>query len=94
LGKRLEKALEGSPFQLKMCSSRGTKVYPPTGTVIDVIDQYRCRVLIKDAAKSASDVEIYDLLQRITGADLRWGHIEKLHEIDGQPGWTKAQGED
>lgn len=94
LGKRLEKALEGSSFQLKMCSSRGTKVFPPTGTVIDVIDQYRCRVLVKDAAKSANDAEIYDLLQRINGADLRWGHIEKLHEIDGQPGWTKAQGED
>ncbi|HMP04045.1 MAG TPA: NADP-dependent isocitrate dehydrogenase [Gemmatales bacterium] len=94
LGKTVEKALTGSSFSLKMCSSRGTKVYPPTGTVIDVNDQYRCRVMGKDAAASVTDEQIYDLLQRLTGAGLKWAHLEKLQEFDGQPGWTKAQGED
>jgi isocitrate dehydrogenase len=94
LGLRIEKALVGSAFQLKMCSSRGTRVYPPTGTVIDVNDQYRCRVLLQNTAESVSDQQLYDLLNRITSAEIRWGHIEKLHEFDGQPGWTKAQGED
>jgi isocitrate dehydrogenase len=23
----------------------------------------------------------------------RWGHIEKLQEFDGEPGYSKAQGE-
>jgi len=25
---------------------------------------------------------------------LKWAHIEKLQEFDGQPSYTKAQGED
>lgn len=94
LGKKIEAALAGSPFHLKMCSSRGTKVYPPTGTVIDVNDQYRCRVMLKDGAASATDAQFFDLLQRFGGAHLSWVHLEKLQEFDGAPGWTKAQGED
>ncbi len=94
LGKTVEKAIAGSDFNLKMCSSRGTKVYPPTGTVIDVNDQYRCRVMLKDGTASVSDAQIYDMLQRLTANGLKWAHLEKLQEFDGQPGWTKAQGED
>ena len=94
VGKKVEQAVAGSPFKLKMCSSRGTKVYPPTGTVIDVNDQYRCRIMLADPTGSASDDQIMDLLKRFSGVGLLWGHLEKLHELDGQPGWTKAQGED
>jgi len=36
---------------------------------------------------------VIDLLGRI-GAEHRWNHIEKLYEFDGEPAFTKAQGED
>ncbi len=93
LGKLLESAVEGSALQLKMISNRGTKVYPPTGAITDVVDHYRCRFILRDGQGEVEDRHVLDLLQRI-GAHLRWMHIEKLQEFDGEPGFTKAQGED
>ena len=43
-------AVKGSPFDAQdAISSRGTQVYPPTGTVLDVTDMYRCRFMLRDA---------------------------------------------
>ncbi len=33
------------------------------------------------------------LLSKV-GSQFHWMHVEKLQEFDGQPGFTKAQGED
>jgi isocitrate dehydrogenase len=89
----MEALVVGTPFTLKAISSRGTKVFPPTGTVLDVTDMYTCRLMAKDAAGDLNDAQILDVLQKVSG-QLKWTHIEKLNEFDGQPGWTKAQGED
>jgi isocitrate dehydrogenase len=37
-----------------------------------------------------------DVLPLLTavGAKHRWMHVEKLQEFDGEPSFTKAQGED
>ncbi len=35
---------------------------------------------------------LLDLLKRIAGS-YRWMHVEKLDQVDGQPGFTRAQGE-
>ena len=93
LGRRAEAAAEGSPVRLKMVSSRGTRVYPPTGAMTDVVDQWRCRYVLADGG-SLTQEDIVDLLQRVSGQDVSWAHIEKLQEFDGEPGYTKAQGED
>jgi isocitrate dehydrogenase len=93
LGQALETLVAESPFRLKMISSRGTKVYPPTGAITDVVDQYRCRFLLRDASGEATDAQILDLVQRV-GSRFRWMHLEKLQEFDGAMGYTKAQGED
>ncbi|MCS7081380.1 MAG: NADP-dependent isocitrate dehydrogenase [Bacteroidetes bacterium] len=93
LGQLLEQVLEGSPFRLKMISNRGTKVYPPTGAITDVVDHYRCRFLLRDGSQEVTDSQILELLGRI-GGRLRWMHLEKLQEFDGSPAFTKAQGED
>ena len=90
---RDETLVAESPFRLKMISSRGTKVYPPTGTITDVVDHYRCRFLLRDASGEATDAQILDLVQRV-GSRFRWMHLEKLQEFDGAMGYTKAQGED
>ncbi|MCX7700975.1 MAG: isocitrate/isopropylmalate family dehydrogenase, partial [Gemmataceae bacterium] len=93
VGPRLERAVENSPFRLKMISNRGTKVYPVGTAMVDCVDHYRCRFLVRDANASANDSELLDLLQRVAQAH-RWVHVEKLQEFDGQPAYTLAQGED
>ena len=92
LGPIVEAALEGSPGKLKMISSRGTQVYPATGGAItDTVDQFRCRVMLKEPGE-LPDATAFEIIQRI-GAKVRWMHIEKLQVFDGEPAYTKAQGE-
>lgn len=93
LGPALEAKAEGTALKLKMISNRGTQVYPDKGTLIDCVDQYRCRFVLRDAAGNLSDNELITLLNKIS-PEHQWVHIEKLAEFDGQPGFTKAQGED
>ena len=83
----------GAPLKLKMISNRGTQVYPDRGTMIDCVDHYRCRFVQRDPAGEVGDAALLDLLARVAGK-YRWVHVEKLQEFDGQPGYTKAQGED
>lgn len=93
LGQSLEALAEGTALKLKMISNRGTQVYPDKGTLTDCVDHYRCRFIARDPDADLTDEDIYTLLQKV-GAVHRWMHIEKLPEFDGQPGYTKAQGED
>ena len=92
LGPALEELAEGSAFRLKMISNRGTQVYPPTGGLIDLVDHYRCRFLYKGDGEARQE-DVVDLVQRV-GSRFRWMQIEVLQEFDGEPGFTKAQGED
>lgn len=93
LGPLLEAAADGTPLRLKMISSRGTKVYPGGNPNIDVVDQYRCRFIRRDGAAVIDHATVRDLLSRIEAVTL-WHHIELLQHFDGQPAYTKAQGED
>lgn len=93
LGAALEEQVAGAPLKLKMISNRGTQVYPDRGTMIDCVDHYRCRFVQRDPAGEVGDAALLDLLARVAGK-YRWVHVEKLQEFDGQPGYTKAQGED
>lgn len=93
IGKGVTALVEGTPLLLKMVSSRGTKVYPSMGAITDTVDQFRCRLMMRDTAGGLKDDVIILALQKI-GAHFRWAHIEKLQEFDGNPGFTKAQGED
>ena len=93
LGPVLEGLAEGSPLRLKMISNRGTKVYPDGNRNIDVVDQYRCRFVRRDDSASLDLGAVRDLAARIETA-YPWCHIELLQHFDGQPSFTKAQGED
>ena len=93
LGESATALAAGSPFALKIVSSRGTRVYPSTGAITDCVDQFRFRFILRDAAGDATDAQILDLLQRVA-AKHRWAHVEKLQEFDGAQAYTKAQGED
>jgi isocitrate dehydrogenase len=93
LGPALEALVQDSPIKLKMVSNRGTQVYPDKGTMIDCVDHYRCRFVLRDSQSELNENHLLELLAKVSGK-YRWVHVEKLQEFDGQPGYTKAQGED
>ena len=92
LGPVLERLAEGSALRLKMISNRGTKVYPDGNRNIDVVDQYRCR-FIRRGDEPLALAAVRNLIGRVE-AELAWCHVELLQHFDGQPSFTKAQGED
>jgi isocitrate dehydrogenase len=92
IGPVLERLAEGSALKLKMISNRGTKVYPDGNRNIDIVDHYRCR-FIRRAEHPLVLAEVRDLIGRVE-AEFAWCHIELLQYFDGQPSFTKAQGED
>lgn len=94
LGSKLTGAAERSGFKLKMISNRGTQVYPTRGANTDCVDHWRCRFLDLQPGPDLAAEKVTRLLAEVQGCGLRWMHLEKLQEFDGQPGFTKAQGED
>jgi isocitrate dehydrogenase len=92
LGASLMELTQDTKLSLKMISSRGTKVFPPTGTFTETGDHFRCRFIIKQDPGNLPDEDVHELLVRISSAH-RWMHIEKLQEFDGELGFTRDQGE-
>lgn len=93
LGDSLVELAEGTPLRLKMISNRGTQVYPVTGGSTDCVDHWRCRFVLRDESAELADDQLFGLLRKIN-TEHRWMHLEKLPLRDGEPGYTKAQGED
>ena len=93
LGASLMELTHDTMLSLKMISSRGTKVFPPTGAMTETGDHFRCRFIIKEEPGDLSDQDVHELLVRISSAHM-WMHIEKLQEFDGELGFTRDQGED
>jgi isocitrate dehydrogenase len=92
LGRSLSELAQGTRLELKMISSRGTKVYPPTGAITDTLDHWRCRFIIRENPGDLWDEDVHQLLARISRRHT-WMHIEKLMEFDGELGFTRDQGE-
>ncbi len=92
LGEFLTSAAPAAGLKLKMISNRGTQVFPSRGAETDCVDQWRCRFVSPEGGVSVPSIQT--LLTAIEARGFRWMHIEKLEEIDGAPGFTKAQGED
>jgi len=92
LGASLMELTADTKLSLKMVSSRGTKVFPPTGAITDTLDHWRARFIIRENPGDLPDDDVHELLQRISSRH-RWMHIEKLQEFDGELGFTRDQGE-
>ncbi len=93
LGESLDRIVTALPLRLKMISNRGTKVYPGPRQITDCVDHHRCRFVMRDESRELSDHDLAVLVERV-GAEHRWMHLEKLQVFNGEPGFTKAQGED
>jgi isocitrate dehydrogenase len=92
LGASMMELTHDTRLSLKMISSRGTKVFPPTGALTETGDHFRCRFIIKEDPGDLPDEDVHQLLKRISSRH-RWMHIEKLQEFDGELGFTRDQGE-
>ncbi len=92
LGPALED-LAGETLRLAMISSRGTKVYPMTDIGAgDNVRWYRARFVAREDA-TVGDGELVALLGRIAGAGHLISQVERLQTLDGEPSYTRAQGE-
>jgi isocitrate dehydrogenase len=92
LGASLMELTSDTRLSLKMISSRGTKVFPPTGAITDTLDHWRCRFIVKENPGDLPDEDVHQLLARISRRHM-WMHTEKLQEFDGELGFTRDQGE-
>ena len=81
---------EGSAFELKMVECRGTQVWPATRVQLDPTDIMRARFITRDSA--VTDTAVLDLIRRFS-MRFEWVHIEKLRMFDGEPSFSRAQGE-
>lgn len=82
--------MEVGPLKLTMMSNRGTKVFPGPRPEIMLVDQFRCR-FTSDGTVTTADV--IAVLHKFEEIGIRWCHIELLHTCNGQPRYSKAQGE-
>ena len=73
-----------------MISSRGTKVYPPTGLSPDGVGLVRARFVTRD---EACRIDPERSSSRPSSRRASWTHVEKLHVFSGHDGFTKAQGQ-
>jgi isocitrate dehydrogenase len=90
LGREFE-ALAGDAFRLEFVEARGTVVYPPTGLRSDPVRAFRARLVARDG-RALGDDDLVALLGRVSGR-FRWAEAIRLQKLDGEPAYTKAQGQ-
>ncbi|HSL58166.1 MAG TPA: NADP-dependent isocitrate dehydrogenase [Acidimicrobiales bacterium] len=82
----------GPDFELVMLTNRGQKVWP--GGVPETLctDHWRCRFQAPDGSPVSSR-QVVDLLGRIVDAGFDLVKTEGLFTFDGEPGFSKGQGQ-
>jgi isocitrate dehydrogenase len=90
VGRALDEAA-GPEFKLLLMSARGTKVYPTGSAYTESVGWWRCRFVSADGG-TVDDAALLRLLARV-GERMTWAHVQKLRIIDGEEGFTKAQGQ-
>jgi hypothetical protein len=83
--------LAGDGFRVEFVEARGTVVYPPTGLASDTVRAFRARFVARDDRTLAED-DVIALLGRVADR-LGWSEAIRLQVLDGQPAYTRAQGQ-
>ena len=86
----LPHATDGLP--LNMVSNRGQKVWPDGAPETLTTDHWRCRFLAP-AGITTTSLDVIDLQRRLAEAGLEPIKTEGLFAFDGEPGFTKGQGQ-
>jgi len=92
LAQRLQAAAKPD-LKLTMITNRGTKVWPQGLPETFCTDHWRCRFVSKDPAKPVTHRRIAALLTRMAEHGLDFIKTEHLCTFDGEPGYSKGQGE-
>ncbi|MFN2411570.1 MAG: NADP-dependent isocitrate dehydrogenase, partial [Pyrinomonadaceae bacterium] len=79
--------------KLVMISNRGTKVYPNGHADTFCVDHWRCRFQAENAGGTVTHQQVIDLLGRFNAAGIDFIKTEHLYNFDGQPGYSKGQGQ-
>jgi isocitrate dehydrogenase len=90
VGEAAQRLAEGTVLELKMVECRGTQVWPKTRAQLDPTDVMRARFISRGSVITSED--ILELLGRF-GGRFNWVHVEKLRMFDGEPSFSRAQGE-
>ena len=90
LGERLER-LAGPDFRLDMLSNRGQKVYPDGIPETLCVDAFRCRFIGTNGPVTID--QVIQLVSRVAQAGHPFIKSEGLFTFDGEPGFTKGQGQ-
>ncbi|MGA0122142.1 MAG: NADP-dependent isocitrate dehydrogenase [Gaiellales bacterium] len=90
VGEAAQAIAEGTALELKMVECRGTQVWPKTSAQLDPTDVMRARFITRGSVITSDD--ILELLGRF-GGRFNWVHVEKLRMFDGEPSFSRAQGE-
>jgi isocitrate dehydrogenase len=78
-------------LRLDMLSNRGQKVWPGGAPETLCTDHWRCRFLARNGATSAASAVA--LQGRLVAAGIEPVKTEGLYTFDGEPGFTKGQGQ-
>ncbi|MFN8155203.1 MAG: isocitrate/isopropylmalate family dehydrogenase [Bacteroidia bacterium] len=81
----------GETFKLVTISNRGTQVWPTGSVLTDLINQYRVRIE-KEGDGELSQTDLFSLTQKIAESCTICS-LEMLLNFDGQPAYSKAQGQ-
>ncbi len=79
-------------LKLQMISNRGTKVWPNGQPETFCADNWRLRFL-SDNGEHIKTSQVLALMNRMNEAHLNFTKSVMLHNYDGKPGFTVAQGE-
>ena len=90
VGEAAQAIADGTELELKMVECRGTQVWPKTSAELDPTDVMRARFITRGSVITSED--ILELLGRF-GGRFNWVHVEKLRMFDGEPSFSRAQGE-
>ncbi len=83
--------LAGERLQLEFVEARGTVVFPPTGLASDSVRAYRARFVAREGIE-IEEADLMGLLARVS-LTLHWSEAIRLQSFDGEPGFTRAQGQ-
>lgn len=86
-------ALSTDQLVLQMVSNRGAKVWPDGFKETFCTDHWRARFKCPDNVKSLPYSAVLDLMHRLVDAGLYVIKTENLYFFDGEPGYTRAQGQ-
>jgi len=90
MGPELE-ALAGESLRLEMLSNRGQKVYPHGVPETLCVDHWRCRFSVPEGTVDTATT--IGLLSRMAAAGYPFVKTEGLFTFDGEPGFTRGQGQ-